>query len=214
MKTSTAMLRNLCLMLSLLLFTCSYGQQPLKHIGQLREGDLLFHIAPKGNAITEVTATAEDYAIDHVAVFFRQDGKPMVVEADERGTVVTPLDSLLKYGERFVVGRVKGRLDKERSVANALQYLGRPYDHLYLADNEEIYCSELVQLAFVDKQGRPVFSTKPMNFRNADGQVPEHWTALYARHGMKVPQGEMGTNPADMARHKRVRLKYIIATDK
>ena len=214
MKTSTAMLRNLCLLLSLLLFSCAYGQRPLKHIGQLREADLIFHIAAQGNAITEVTASAEGYAIDHVAVFFRQDGKPMVVEADERGTVVSPLDSLLKNGESFVAGRVRGQLDKERSVANALQYLGRPYDYLYLADNEEIYCSELVQLSFVDKQGRPVFSMKPMNFRNADGQIPRHWTALYARHGMEVPQGELGTNPADMARHKRVRLKYIIATDK
>ena len=39
-----------------------------------------------------------------------------------------------------------------------------------------------------------------MNFRAADGTLPQFWTELFARRGEAVPEGVPGTNPNDMAR--------------
>ena len=39
-----------------------------------------------------------------------------------------------------------------------------------------------------------------MNFRNADGTMPQFWTDLFSRLGEPIPEGEPGTNPNDMAR--------------
>ena len=61
----------------------------------LREGDLLFHVAEKNNAITEVTPGM----IDHVAIVIGADS---VIEAVGKGVVTTPLDSLLSQSGRYV----------------------------------------------------------------------------------------------------------------
>ena len=111
----------------------------------LKPGDLLFHVVEQGNAITDVTPGM----IDHVAIVLSKDS---VIEAVSTGVKTTPLDSLRQQKGYYIIGRVR-RADPTRSIANARQYLGRPYDRLYLPDNDAIYCSELVQFSMVDKDG-------------------------------------------------------------
>ena len=172
----------------------------------LRQGDLLFHVASDGNAITDVTPGM----IDHVAIYL---GGDTVVEAIGRGVVITHLDTLLRREPGYYqAGRVKG-IDRRRSVVNALLYLGRPYDHLYLPNDEAIYCSELVQLAFVDRQSKPVFQPVPMSFHDSTGIVTPYWQQFYASHGLSVPEGEPGTNPAELSRRPQVLLLRKIATE-
>ena len=164
----------------------------------LKPGDLLFHVPAAANHITDVTPAM----IDHVAIVLSEDS---VIEAKHRGVVTTPIDSLRRQKGYYIIGRVR-RADRIRSLANARRYLGRKYDFVFLPDNEDIYCSELVQLSFVDKKGRPLFTTIPMSFHDSTGRITDYWTQFYARRGMTVPEGQPGTNPAELSRRKAVKI--------
>lgn len=179
--------------------------------GLLRDCDMLFQVSPGGNAITAVTSGTADLSIEHVGMFVRIGGRAVVIEAvPSRGVCITPADSFMLRTDRasrplpLVVGRVTGGLDVAASVDKALSFVGCAYDSLYLADNGEIYCSELVQKSFTDSLGRPVFGTIPMTFRDASGRIPAYWQRFYARHGMAVPEGRPGTNPGELSRRRNV----------
>ena len=166
---------------------------------KLKSGDLLFHLTKKSNAITDVTPGM----IDHVAIYLGGDS---VIEAVGRGVVITPLDSLCMQEGRYLVGRVS-KLCRKASLRNALTFLGRHYDWLYLPDNADIYCSELVQLSYVDKKGKPLFATIPMSFHDQTGRITDYWTQFYSRRGLQVPEGKPGTNPGEMSQRGIVTIK-------
>lgn len=178
-----------------------YGQQQATHAKKLRPCDLLFHVAQQDNPITDVTPGR----IDHVAIAIGQDS---VIEAIGRGVVITPLDSLRAQKGYYIVGRVRGSIDREQTIRNARSYLGRRYDHLFLAGNDSIYCSELVQLSYVDKHGRPLFAPVPMSFRDGSGNITGYWKRFYAKHGMEVPEGAPGTNPGEMSRRANIKISH------
>lgn len=164
----------------------------------LQQGDLLFHVTSQPNAITDVTPAM----IDHVAIVLSKDS---VIEAVSRGVVITPIDSLRHHEGYYLVARVK-KANYKRSVENARHYLGRPYDTLYLPDNDAIYCSELVQFSYVDKHGNLLFQPVPMSFHDTTGHITPYWQQFYAEHDMHVPEGEPGTNPAELSRRQAIRL--------
>lgn len=164
----------------------------------LREGDLLFHVTAQPNAITDVTPDM----MDHVAIALSADS---VIEAVGRGVVTTPLDSLRHQEGYYIIGRVK-HADRRQSVTHARRYLGRAYDYVYLPGNDDIYCSELVQLSFVNKKGERLFQPVPMSFHDASGRITSFWTDFYARRGMAVPEGQPGTNPAELSQRPAVRI--------
>lgn len=177
---------------------------PLAATGQLRDGDLLFGIAAHGNAITAVTAL-DGLPIDHVAVYHPIGGVPFVLEAyPGHGVWLAPLDTLTARGP-VIAGRVGG-VDVEASLARALRCVGQPYDELFDARDEATYCSELVQQCYVDSAGVLIFEPIGMTFRDSSGRVPQHWIDHYAAHGLAVPEGAPGSNPAALARHRRVSL--------
>ena len=45
-----------------------------------------------------------------------------------------------------------------------------------------------------------------MTFRDSTGQIPNHWTELYERNGIAVPEGEAGSNPAELSQRKIVKI--------
>lgn len=163
-----------------------------------RTGDLLFHVASKGNAITDVTPGM----IDHVAIVVEKDS---VIEAVSHGVKTTPIDSLRQQEGYFLIGKVIGA-DRKASVAQARQYIGRSYDRLYLKDNEDIYCSELVQFSFVDAQGKPIFSPIPMSFHDDTGNITDYWKEFYKKQGLEVPEGQPGTNPSELSQRENVKI--------
>ena len=165
---------------------------------RLLTADLLFHVSPQANAITDVTPGM----IDHVAIVLNADS---VIEAVGRGVVITPMDSLRQQPGYYLIGRVRG-VHRAASVAQARTYMGRPYDYLYLSDNEAIYCSELVQLAFVDKHGNRLLEPIPMSFHDDSGQITEYWRRFYEKRGMDVPEGQPGTNPGELSQRRQVRI--------
>ena len=165
-------------------------------------GDLLFHVTEEANAITDVTGGM----IDHVAIVVSKD---CIIEAVGKGVVITPVKDLKQQSGYYLVARVR-KADCRMSVNNARRYLGCAYDSLFLPDNNAIYCSELVQLSYVNKKGDRLFEPIPMSFHDSTGVITPYWQKFYARHGMTVPEGKPGTNPSELARRRHIVFRSSI----
>ena len=117
----------------------------------------MFVVKEESNPITDATQGIDGLKIDHVAIFHHTDSTDYALEAISKGVVLTPLAKFLertkgKEGKPLVaVGRVIADCDMRASMKRALNYLGRPYDHFYMPDDKEIYCSELVQKSYIDR---------------------------------------------------------------
>lgn len=180
----------------------------ISFIGLLRTGDLIFEIASDSemsSAIADATAHSDSLKFSHVGIILIDEstGALSVIEATGRyGVVVTPIDSFMNKSEKGVIVK---RLDidypVDRVIERAKSYLGRGYDWWYLPDNEEIYCSELVEKCYLMTDGTPIFPTIPMNFRDKNGEMPQFWTDLFNRLGKPIPEGVAGTNPTQISRH-------------
>ena len=170
----------------------------------LRRGDLLFHLPATSNHITSVTRGQAD----HVAIYLGGDS---VLEAIPRqGVVVNSLQEVLQREDgRYVSARVKDT-DTEQSISTARQWLGLPYDSVFLPGTEALYCSELVQLSYVNRQGKRIFDPIAMSFHDDSGRITPYWTQFYGRLHMDVPEGEAGSNPSDMMSRKEVIIKKCI----
>jgi uncharacterized protein YycO len=177
---------------------------------QLREGDLLFCCSDTANAITSVTTGLQDMPIDHVAIVHfiggEQLGLPYVIEAVKPAVCLTPLDTFLCENGRVLQGRVNADCDIHASIKRCLMQVGKPYDDLYLPGDSAVYCSELVQLNFINTQGDLIFDLVPMSFHDATGQVTDYWQEFYQARGMKVPEGEPGSNPGELSRREQVTI--------
>ncbi len=184
------------------------GQHVIHDVDMLREGDLIFHVSDSSNAITTVT-TGSHLPIDHVSIFTRRGGRANVIEAIGRGVVQTPIDSVLARSGYHLVGRVR-HLARRSSVRRAMRYIGRGYDHYFLTDNDEIYCSELVSLAYRTRGGKACFPLIPMSFHDESGTITPYWREHYAKVGMDVPEGSPGTNPSELSRRSNVRIMWIL----
>ncbi len=177
---------------------------------QLREGDLLFCSSDTANAITSVTTGLQDLPIDHVAIVHyiggEQLGLPYVIEAVKPTVCLTPLDTFLCENGRVLQGRVNVDCDIAASIKRCLMQVGKPYDDLYLQGDSAVYCSELVQMCFIDPSGKLVFDPVPMSFHDATGQVTDYWQEFYQARGMNVPEGEPGSNPGEFSRREQVTI--------
>ena len=185
---------------SLLLLLCLTqglaAQTPIKgDCSLLRDADLIF-FSPA----------------DHVAIFLRIAGMPYTLEATHRGVVVQPIDSTLtrhsRHGRQVFAGRITDGLDIKASLRNALRHLGKPYDFFFEPDDSALYCSELVQKAYQDTAGRPIFEPIPMSFHNARGEITDYWKDYYRKAGKTVPEATPGSNPGQLSRSKRLSILY------
>lgn len=181
----------------------------------LRNGDLVFVGLPAdydadaesmNTAISSATGEEGWMNLIHVAIAEVKADSIWIIDATiKHGVDRHPLDTFLKdftlkdgsYPE-FIVKRVKG-IDADGAVERAKSLCGRQYDMRFLPDNEDFYCSELVQACYLDAQGKPVFQSEPMNWLAPDGSMPPYWEHLFGILGMDVPQGVLGTNPQKMS---------------
>ena len=189
---------------------------------RLRTGDLIFVGLPMDYkaeedsmdaAISSATGTEDGLNLIHVAIAEVQADSVWIIDATiAHGVDRHPLDTFLrdftlKDGSlpEFIVKRVKG-VDAEAAVERAKSFCGRAYDTYFLPDNEEMYCSELVQRSYLDAAGKQVFESEPMNFLAPDGTMPPYWEWLFGKLGMAVPQGLPGTNPQRMSESEILEL--------
>lgn len=210
-------LRFVCIMMAVTGFMPVYAQQisPAENcvltVSQLKPGDLLFVINNKGNAITDVTNGYHGKQIDHVA--FVINNKGMIAEATTRkGVGLTDIRKFMDHGSRdscrseFLVGRVNIPYSWRKTLRNYRRYEHLPYDSLFMPDDKAMYCSELVQKCYVDAKGKRIFNTIPMSFHNKKGEITDFWKMFYSRKGLKVPEGEPGTNPGQLSRDEHVTI--------
>ena len=192
----------------ILLMACALGVNAQQ---QVLEGDLLFaYSSTAGRAISDATVhDSTALPIYHVAIAPWIGDKLYALEAIDEGVVLTLYD---KFQERttskggILIGRLHDRSGVDQSVSNAMEHLGKPYDDLYMIDTQEIYCSELVQLSYVNGKGQRLFPLINMSFHNAQGRILDYWREHYAKRGMAVPEGALGTNPAQIANDPAVEI--------
>lgn len=219
-------IKQILFFIFLLLCSCSSAVEDNNDdvsLGNLKEGDLLFVAKGTPNAITEVTQGIDGLQIDHVGIYHHTDTCNYVLEAYPPKVTLTPFTNFIaritpkdkkkntKPSERtvrIVVGRVMTDIDIQKSMNKALSYLGRKYDNLYMPDDKELYCSELVQKSFVNHQGQLIFSTIPMTFRDKNGVIPDFWIKWYKRNNLEVPEGKPGSNPGDLSLRKQLKIGY------
>ena len=170
---------------------------------ELQEGDLLFCCSDTANAITDVTQGYHGLMIDHVAVVHRiggDNGLLYVIEAKKPVVCLTPIDTFWNENPGGVlICRVNTDVDTRQSVKRCLMMVGKPYDDLYLPGDSAVYCSELVQMNYVDHKGHLIFDPVPMSFHDATGQVTDYWREFYAERGMAAPEGAPGSNPGELS---------------
>lgn len=187
----------------------------------LMTGDLVFVGLPLGysmdnqddatmdNAIVAATGDDELNMI-HVAIVEVANDTTWIIDATvKHGVDRHPLseflsDFKLKTGgyPEFIVKRLKDNSLAEQWVETAKAFCGAPYDLYFSPSEEAFYCSELVEKSYVDAEGGRIFHSAPMNFMDADGNLPAYWKQLFARIGSEVPQGVPGTNPQAMSKEE------------
>ena len=175
----------------------------------LQEGDLLFACSDTANAITRVTSGVENLPIDHVGIVHRiggDQGPLFVIEAVKPTVCLTPIDSFLVDNARILVGRINVELDVYRSIRRCLAMVGKPYDDLFLPGDSAVYCSELVQINYVNPDANLIFEPVPMSFHDETGRVTDYWRNFYELRGMAVPEGAPGTNPGELSRRPQVTI--------
>ena len=214
------MKRNLIISLLTFMVMQGFSQITLRHISNtllLKDGDLMFCASGKPNAITDVTHGIDEMGINHVAIFHKDKKGCYAIEAIHKGVCITPIDSFLNQNkgrssnQQILVGRINhDSIDISKSISNALKYIGRPYDFYFEPGDSAIYCSELVQISFVDHKGKLLFHTIPMSFHNDSGEISAFWRNYYSKAGMNVPEGAPGSNPGELSREKIIKMIYII----
>ena len=192
----------------LLVIPCAYANAPFS-IDSLRCCDLLFVSPSEPNVITSVTKGIHNQPIDHVAIYYETNHVARVIEAVPDGGVrMIDLSHFLEQNEtcQVFVGRVVSPFSATATLRRALSLVGQPYDHLFLADNDAIYCSELVQISFVDESGQLIFDPIPMSFHDSSGKITPYWHDFYSSRNLPVPEGQPGSNPGDLSRRPNVMI--------
>jgi hypothetical protein len=148
----------------------------------LKAGDIVFQTSKSSQSAAIFMASSSAYT--HVGIIeLNAENQPMVVEAV--GPVLsTPLDQWIQFGlgGRIAVMRMDA-LDAtvaQKILAAAHVYDGKPYDIYFMSSTDEIYCSELVHLAFAQganiKIGK-MQKVKDLNIENvlAQNLIKERW---------------------------------------
>jgi len=110
-----------------------------------------------------------------------------------------------------VVGRLKPKYQKSipRAIEILKSFLGKPYDYVFLPDNDKYYCSEIIYLAFLRPNGKSIFKATPMSFKDKEtGKTSPLWEKHFERHKTPIPEGVLGTSPGEMSRSKAIKIVH------
>ncbi len=185
---------------------------------KIHQGDLLFQdlrCGPLCDAIDQATYGYNGYNINHMGIVVRRGMRKYVLEAYKK-VQLTPLHKFLyrstdENGRPLViVGRLKPqyRYLLPKAIDYGLSLVGKPYDSVFVLNNGAYYCSELIYEMFKHaNNGKDFFPVYPMNFKSLKtGQIPQVWKQYFAKYNMYVPQYQMGCNPADYSRSKKIQI--------
>jgi uncharacterized protein YycO len=162
-------------------FGCNQNISEANSNFALQPGDLLFQdidCGPLCDAIERVTIGFQGANFSHVGIAARDDrGNFIVIEAISNGVVITPLKTFLarssdaRHQPKVVVGRVKEpyRHLIPSALKEGLALKGKPYDKVFVIDNEAYYCSELIYEIFLRANtNKPLFKLQPMTYKDPE----------------------------------------------
>jgi len=186
-------------------------------------GDILFQDLDCGalcSAIEEVTLGFDSAEFSHIGLVQEVDGKWMVLEAISEGVKYTPLDDFLKRSldsegrPKIWVGRVKRKYQPLLAKLNVTDYMGLPYDDVFIMNNGKYYCSELLYEIFKKaNNNKPFFELEPMTFKSPKSNAfLEVWLDYYRKLNRKIPEGKAGINPAGISRSSKIEIVQKLGT--
>ena len=179
--------------------------------------DLIFVTIPQNStkgdmadAISSSTGRENENCI-HVGILKNdKNGEIQIIEAETtKGVVCRPLKTFIELNlkfnplKKFYVKRIKcsNEDDNKRWIKEVEKHIGKKYNFTYLPSKDSLYCSELVQIAYKDKNEKPLFKEIPMSFKDKEGKIPSYWIEHYKKLNMDIPIGKMGTNPHQMMKN-------------
>jgi uncharacterized protein YycO len=185
----------------------------------LQTGDLLFQSGEASGlsgAIAEVTTGKDLVPYTHVGIVSIENDSVFVIEATTPMVCKTPIDTFLNHSARVndkpvvAVGRLKSEYREiiPQAIVKAEKELGKPYDYVYDPDNDAYYCSELIYFSFLDAEGKPIFESKNMTFKDAEGHFPAYWIEHFEKYQAEIPEGREGTNPGDLSKSAIIEMVY------
>ncbi|MCH7559607.1 MAG: hypothetical protein IIB56_19450 [Planctomycetes bacterium] len=179
----------------------------------LQPGDLLFQdldCGPLCDAIEKVTTGYQGANFSHVGIVAKNNtGSLIVIEAVSTGVEATELQTFFNRSvdtggrPKVVVGRLKKSyrhlIPDVLEEAFALE--GKPYDKLFIIDNDAYYCSELIYEIFLRANNNsPVFTLQPMTFKDPDtGATLPAWEEHFSELSVSIPEGQPGINPGGIS---------------
>ena len=177
----------------------------------LRPGDLLFFRDTEGMGAAVKESTGQ---YTHVALVESVGDTVWIIDATPaHGVSRRPY--ILSYNDKQSVPDIfrpyAATYDMDSVLTRARSYIGQPYDKAFLPDNGALYCSELIYECFLEDYSyesgtdRHLFKAGPMNWRDANGNLPKYWVKHFKKLKMAVPEGVMGTNPTDLSRSPLLR---------
>jgi Permuted papain-like amidase enzyme, YaeF/YiiX, C92 family len=132
----------------------SFTSVSAQNLPLLKDGDIIFQTSRSSQSLAILAASRSPFT--HMGLIENRDGKAFVLEA--AGPVKsTPLDQWIArgLGNRIMIKRLETLQPSQAMtvLAAAHRYDGLPYDVFFLSGKDEIYCSELVRLAFTEGAG-------------------------------------------------------------
>lgn len=181
-------------------------------IKNIKNGDLIFVGAQTeelSGAINRVTKLSEETNFDHVGLIEKTSDSIFVLHAapmggSQREEIHHFYTSQTEKNNKIVIYRLKDNYQKNipNAISKAKTMLGKPYNWLYILNDNELYCSDFVERAFRNDN---VFELIPMNFKNQKtGKIDDFWVDFYRKKGKEVPQDEPGTNPNQLASSEKL----------
>ncbi|MCX7696733.1 MAG: YiiX/YebB-like N1pC/P60 family cysteine hydrolase [Bacteroidales bacterium] len=198
---------NIYLLTIELIFSAYLSAQKLK----IKQGDLLFQYIDCGalcDAINRVTPSFQGRHFNHVGIVVKTDSGYKILEAVSKGVCLTPLEDFIERSgkENILRGRVPRKY--RHHVSNFLHYLKKPYDTIFLLNNEAYYCSELAYELFRDRKGKHFFHIYPMTFKDPLTQTTDSvWIQYFKKMNVAIPEGEPGLSPGSMLNEKKIKIK-------
>jgi hypothetical protein len=182
----------------------------------LRAGDLLFQdldCGPMCNAIETVTEGVNGMDFSHCAMVIEEHDSLKVIEAIGASVQVTSLKEFKQRSNKIVVARLKKMNEGiiTRAVAYAKSLKGKPYDDVFLLNNDRYYCSELLYESFkVANHGKPIFELAPMTFMDpATKAYYPIWVDYYHELNCPIPEGKPGLNPGSISRSDQLEILQV-----
>ncbi len=212
------------LLLSLLLLSsfCTRAQNfSYIDFSQFREGDLLFQDLDCGDlcdAIEKVTQGHQGLNVSHVGMVVKHKDSLWVIEAYSKKVELISLPDFMNRNvnadgdPKVFAGRLRsgyGNLARKASEESKV-YLGVPYDDSFSSGLNKIYCSELIYYSYkFANKNIEVFPMQPMTFKDPEsGNTLSVWENYFRELQMKVPENELGCNPAGISKSDKLDIFF------